>query len=208
MAQRVMDALPSHLKNAMGNGSSGNGSAGGARHHAKSQSHVVRPQQEHPEHLQQQIQGATSARSQAAHLEMRCLSCNAVRYNPPSKRQLGYQCFPCAHQWPAVELLPEMGDFVATAETSLFNDLVFVTKPRSRLPPMFLHQPNKQHWPCGHFELIGMDDDQQFENTSTSVAASQMRNSLNSLADTVTDPAEKKVISPSSTRYIAWLTRL
>lgn len=32
-----------------------------------------------------------------------------------------------------------------------------------------------------------------FENTSTSVAASQMRNSLNALADTVKDPAEKQV---------------
>ena len=34
---------------------------------------------------------------------------------------------------------------------------------------------------------------QAFENTSTSVAASQMRNALNNLADTVTDPTEKKV---------------
>jgi UTP--glucose-1-phosphate uridylyltransferase len=32
-----------------------------------------------------------------------------------------------------------------------------------------------------------------FENTSTSVAASQMRNALNNLADTVKDPEEKKV---------------
>jgi UTP--glucose-1-phosphate uridylyltransferase len=32
-----------------------------------------------------------------------------------------------------------------------------------------------------------------FENTSTNVAAGQMRNALNSLADTVQDPAEKKV---------------
>lgn len=32
-----------------------------------------------------------------------------------------------------------------------------------------------------------------FENTSTSVAASQMRNALNNLADTVEDPTEKKV---------------
>ena len=34
---------------------------------------------------------------------------------------------------------------------------------------------------------------QAFENTSTNVAASQMRNALNKLADTVTDPSEKKV---------------
>lgn len=36
-------------------------------------------------------------------------------------------------------------------------------------------------------------DDKAFENTSTSVAASQMRNALNQLADTVKDPEEKKV---------------
>lgn len=34
---------------------------------------------------------------------------------------------------------------------------------------------------------------QAFENTSTNVAASQMRNALNKLSDTVTDPKEKKV---------------
>jgi len=34
---------------------------------------------------------------------------------------------------------------------------------------------------------------QAFENTSTSVAASQMRNALNNLADTVTDAEDKKV---------------
>lgn len=36
-------------------------------------------------------------------------------------------------------------------------------------------------------------NNQAFENTSTSVAASQMRNALNNLADTVKDPEEKKV---------------
>ena len=35
--------------------------------------------------------------------------------------------------------------------------------------------------------------DQAFENTSTSVAASQMRNALNNLADTVKEPKEKQV---------------
>jgi UTP--glucose-1-phosphate uridylyltransferase len=42
-------------------------------------------------------------------------------------------------------------------------------------------------------EIAKLTDDQAFENTSTSVAASQMRNALNNLADTVTDPDEKKV---------------
>lgn len=34
---------------------------------------------------------------------------------------------------------------------------------------------------------------QAFENTSTSVAASQMRNALNNLTDTVKDPEQKQV---------------
>jgi hypothetical protein len=38
-----------------------------------------------------------------------------------------------------------------------------------------------------------LTEDQAFENTSTNVAASQMRNALNKLADTVTNPEEKKV---------------
>jgi UTP--glucose-1-phosphate uridylyltransferase len=38
-----------------------------------------------------------------------------------------------------------------------------------------------------------IDEDKAFENTSTNVAASQMRNALNSLADTVTDTEQKKV---------------
>lgn len=37
---------------------------------------------------------------------------------------------------------------------------------------------------------------QAFENTSSSVAASQMRNALNALADTVEDPKEKEVRYP------------
>lgn len=41
--------------------------------------------------------------------------------------------------------------------------------------------------------LTETQHDQAFENTSTSVAASQMRNALNNLADTVKDPKEKQV---------------
>jgi UTP--glucose-1-phosphate uridylyltransferase len=40
-------------------------------------------------------------------------------------------------------------------------------------------------------ELIAAE--KAFENTSTNVAASQMRNALNSLADTVKDEEQKKV---------------
>jgi UTP--glucose-1-phosphate uridylyltransferase len=43
--------------------------------------------------------------------------------------------------------------------------------------------------------------EQAFENTSTSVAASQMRNALNNLCDEVTDPAEKQV---SLLRFEPW----
>jgi len=42
-------------------------------------------------------------------------------------------------------------------------------------------------------QLTDGSTDQAFENTSTSVAASQMRNALNNLADTVTDPKDKQV---------------
>lgn len=41
--------------------------------------------------------------------------------------------------------------------------------------------------------MTTLTEDQAFENTSTNVAASQMRNALNKLADTVTNPEEKKV---------------
>lgn len=37
------------------------------------------------------------------------------------------------------------------------------------------------------------DHTQAFENTSTNVAAAQMRNALTNLAETVEDPKEKKV---------------
>ena len=42
-------------------------------------------------------------------------------------------------------------------------------------------------------QLTDVVNNQAFENTSTSVAASQMRNALNNLADTVKDPKEKQV---------------
>jgi len=48
-----------------------------------------------------------------------------------------------------------------------------------------------------------VDNLQAFENTSTNVAASQMRNALNKLADTVTDPSEKKVSKHAYSRL--WL---
>ena len=44
---------------------------------------------------------------------------------------------------------------------------------------------------------------QAFENTSTSVAASQMRNALTALAETCQNPEEKKVRFLSNTLYVA-----
>ncbi|KAL6252854.1 UTP-glucose-1-phosphate uridylyltransferase [Rhinocladiella similis] len=46
-----------------------------------------------------------------------------------------------------------------------------------------------------------------FENTSTNVAASQMRNALNNLADTVTDPAEKKRFEAEMDNFFALFRR-
>lgn len=48
-------------------------------------------------------------------------------------------------------------------------------------------------WNTAYSRHNSNNEQQAFENTSTSVAASQMRNALNNLADTVTDPEDKKV---------------
>ncbi|QDS70309.1 putative UTP--glucose-1-phosphate uridylyltransferase [Venturia effusa] len=46
-----------------------------------------------------------------------------------------------------------------------------------------------------------------FENTSTNVAASQMRNALNSLVDTVKDPQEKKLMEAEMDNFFALFRR-
>ncbi|KAJ5681445.1 uncharacterized protein N7477_001385 [Penicillium maclennaniae] len=46
-----------------------------------------------------------------------------------------------------------------------------------------------------------------FENASTSVAASQMRNALNALSDTVTDPSEKKRFEAEMDNFFALFRR-
>ncbi len=48
---------------------------------------------------------------------------------------------------------------------------------------------------------------QAFENTSTSVAASQMRNALNNLADTVEDPEQKKLFETEMDNFFALFRR-
>jgi UTP--glucose-1-phosphate uridylyltransferase len=55
--------------------------------------------------------------------------------------------------------------------------------------------------------LIKMPSAQAFENTSTNVAASQMRNALNNLADTVKDPQEKKRFESEMDNFFALFRR-
>lgn len=69
-----------------------------------------------------------------------------------------------------------------------------------RPPPLLLHSPYHSYSPPStlpsldlHQSNITIMWDQAFDNTSTSVAASQMRNALNRLADTVENEEEKKV---------------
>ncbi|KIV95917.1 putative UTP--glucose-1-phosphate uridylyltransferase [Exophiala mesophila] len=67
--------------------------------------------------------------------------------------------------------------------------------PLLEVPPFELrrqHSASKLRAQFQRPSLMRSPTMQAFENTSTNVAASQMRNALNSLADTVTDPAEKK----------------
>lgn len=55
--------------------------------------------------------------------------------------------------------------------------------------------------------LLILNSRQAFENTSTNVAASQMRNALNNLADTVRDPQEKKRFESEMDNFFALFRR-
>ncbi|KAE9381330.1 UDPGP-domain-containing protein [Stipitochalara longipes BDJ] len=102
--------------------------------------------------------------------------------------------------------------------------------PRSRLPlptnrPSFQRPPIPDFsptMPAMHSEIsipgtplpmiggkskLTTHDDKAFENTSTSVAASQMRNALNQLADTVKDPEEKKLFETEMDNFFALFRR-
>lgn len=57
----------------------------------------------------------------------------------------------------------------------------------------FIEAKHHSALPATMVPLTDIDANQAFENTQTSVAASQMRNALNSLADTVKDAGEKQV---------------
>jgi UTP--glucose-1-phosphate uridylyltransferase len=48
---------------------------------------------------------------------------------------------------------------------------------------------------------------QDFQNTSTRVAASEMRNALNKLADTVTDPKEKQLFETEMDNFFTLFRR-
>ncbi|KAK1527532.1 UTP-glucose-1-phosphate uridylyltransferase [Colletotrichum costaricense] len=48
---------------------------------------------------------------------------------------------------------------------------------------------------------------QAFENTSTSVAAAQMRNALTQLSETVTDPEQKKLFETEMDNFFALFRR-
>lgn len=49
--------------------------------------------------------------------------------------------------------------------------------------------------------------DQAFENTSTSIAAAQMRNHLTQLAETVKDPSQKKLFETEMDNFFALFRR-
>lgn len=86
--------------------------------------------------------------------------------------------------------------------------------PPLRLPPEASAMPLAAPLLCLLTETLPAQQAQQvkmltnekaFENTSTSVAASQMRNALNNLADTVTDPVHKKVCRNVDRQPWIWL---
>ncbi|KAI9790569.1 MAG: UTP-glucose-1-phosphate uridylyltransferase [Piccolia ochrophora] len=61
--------------------------------------------------------------------------------------------------------------------------------------------------PTIHNEADETDHLQAFENTSTSVAVSQMRNALNNLSDTVKDPQEKKLFETEMDNFFGLFRR-
>lgn len=55
--------------------------------------------------------------------------------------------------------------------------------------------------------MVSLTPKQAFENTSTNVAAAQMRNALTGLTETIEDPVEKKVrdVYPRAERGVSWI---
>ena len=79
-----------------------------------------------------------------------------------------------------------------------------------RFPPLFSHVPPKFIWlPLVILSLMltALSLHQAFENASTSVAASQMRNALNALAETVPDPSERKRFEAEMDNFFALFRR-
>ncbi|EXJ62022.1 UTP-glucose-1-phosphate uridylyltransferase [Cladophialophora yegresii CBS 114405] len=83
--------------------------------------------------------------------------------------------------------------------------------PHLEVPaPIDLRQPSLSYKRSLHHSddtLIKSPAMQAFENTSTNVAASQMRNALNNIADTVKDPQEKKRFEAEMDNFFALFRR-
>lgn len=82
---------------------------------------------------------------------------------------------------------------LSTQETTILG---FMRTEAAALPCSSAHAasaPSNLYSSSTSVETSTNGNKQAFENTSTSVAASQMRNALNNLADTVTDAEDKKV---------------
>ncbi|KAF9732327.1 UTP-glucose-1-phosphate uridylyltransferase [Paraphaeosphaeria minitans] len=180
-------AIPSHLKPsaAAGNGDS----EGGQRHHGKTASHFVRTMPIVP--------GPAPLRVLYHH------------FHPQ---------FPADHRHPS----PWPWPLPALLKLPVFSFLPSFYLEPTRVPPAMSRATafslatslftNKQPL----FDAITesrsktmphLTEDQAFENTSTNVAASQMRNALNKLADTVTNPEEKKRFETEMDNFFALFRR-
>jgi len=92
------------------------------------------------------------------------------------------------------------------------SDLQFMRVDTSYFPVLSFCQTNPGHNMAiasspEDAVLIKMPFAQAFEHTSTNVAASQMRNALNNLADTVNDPHEKKRFESEMDNFFALFRR-
>jgi len=91
--------------------------------------------------------------------------------------------------WTAQPTMPPTdADYLGVAE-----DIMILLVPSATDPTLLVPVTHCDPDICASQRCKLTCDDKAFENTSTSVAASQMRNALNNLADTVTDKEEKKV---------------
>lgn len=196
MAQRVLDALPAHLKGRA------NGAPEEGRHHGKTQSHMVRI------HMRQRIHCFLRARrSETSGVVVAARgTCSSAASAWPGEREadarsLALMGSHVRRKRPvsvAVKYFPSCSRAGILQSSALLLSLVLhsmAAHRRRRSSQMAVEDMPKL---IKINSLIEIEHDQAFENTSTSVAASQMRNSLNHLCDTVKNPADKKVRLPPS----------